>query len=95
MLLLFSQDVLLMDLNVWYDTKKSIYCHFLLILIRPFIEFLNLRGNQVYVLPDNEQKIEIFIYSLPTDSITQTDASLIQLSILYKISWEDLSQSYS
>ena len=51
-----------------------------------FIEFLNLRGNSMYELPDNGLKIEILKYSLPTDLITQPDPSLIQLSILYKIS---------
>ena len=58
----------------------------LLILIRPFIEFFNLRGNSVYVLPDNGLKIEIFTDSLFADSVTQPDPSLIQLSILCKIS---------
>ena len=51
-------------------------------LIRPFIEFLNLRGNSMYALPDNGLKIEIFIYSLSTYSTTEPDFLLIQLSII-------------
>ena len=58
----------------------------LLILIKPFIEFFNLRGNSTYVLPINGLKTEILTYSASIDSITQTDPSLTQLSILYKIS---------
>ena len=68
---------------------------FIFILIRPFIEFLNLTGNSIYELPDNGLKMYIFTYSLFIHSITQPDPSLIQLSILYKISWKDLSRSYS
>ena len=55
-------------------------------MIRAFIEFLNLLGNSIYVLFDNRLKIEILTYSLSIYSITQPDPSLIQLSILYKIS---------
>ena len=50
-----------------------------LILIRPFIRFLNLQSNLMYVLPDSGLKIEIFMYSASTDSNTQLDPSLIQL----------------
>ena len=49
----------------------------------------------MYVLPDNGLKIEIFTHLASTDSITQTDPSLSQLSVLYKISGKDLSRSYS
>ena len=48
----------------------------------------------MYVIPDNGQKIEIFTYSASTDSITQRDPTLIQISILYKISWKYLLASY-
>ena len=54
----------------------------------------NLRGYSLYVLSNNELKIDIFTYSASADSITQPDPSLIQLSILYKISWKDLSSMY-
>ena len=49
----------------------------------------------MYVLPDNGLKIETFTYSASTDSVTQPSPSSIQLSILRKISWKDLSVSYS
>ena len=49
----------------------------------------------MYVLPDNGLKIETFTYSASTDSVTQPYPSSIQLSILRKISWKDLSVSYS
>ena len=65
----------LMDLNAWYD-KEIIYCQFL-ILIRPFIESLNLQGNSMYVLPNNGLKIETFTYSASTDSVTDPNPSLI------------------
>ena len=68
-----------MDLNVWYNTKRKLLLPLLLILIKSFTEFLNLRGNSMYALPDNGLKIEIFTYSASTDSITQPDSSLIQL----------------
>ena len=48
----------------------------------------------MYVLSDNGLKMEIFTYSLFTDSVTQPDISLIQLYILHKISWKDLSSIY-
>ena len=67
-------------------TQRKHLLLLLLILIRPFTEFLNLRGDSMYVIPDNGQKIEIFTYSASTDSITQRDPTLIQISILYKIS---------
>ena len=35
-------------------------------------------------IPDNGLKTEISTYSAPIDSITQSDPSLIQLSILLK-----------
>ena len=38
--------------------------------------------------------MEILTYSPFINSIIQPDPSLIQLSILYKISWKDLSRSY-
>ena len=63
-------------------TLKEAFIAAVLVLIRPFIEFLNLRGNSMYVLPDNGLNIEIFTYSASTDSITQIDSSLRQLSIL-------------
>ena len=49
----------------------------------------------MYVLSDNGLKIETFTYSASTDSVTQPYPSSIQLSILRKISWKDLSVSYS
>ena len=55
-------------------------------LIKPFIEFLNLSGNLMYELPNNGLQIEILTYPPSIDSITQPDPSLIQLSILYEIS---------
>ena len=45
----------------------------------------------MYMLSDNELKTERFTYSASIDSITQPDPSLIQLSVLYKISWKELS----
>ena len=44
---------------------------------KSFIGFLNLLGNSMYMLLDNGLKIEIFTYSVITDSVTQTDPSLI------------------
>ena len=49
----------------------------------------------MYVLPDNKLKTEILTYSASIDSIAEPDLSLIQLSILYRIYWKDLSISYS
>ena len=66
-------------------TLKKAFIIVVLILIRPFIEFLNLRGNSMYVLPDNGQKTETLTYSASIDSITRLDPSLMQLSILDKI----------
>ena len=63
-------------------------------LIRPFIGFFNPLRNSVYVLPINGLRAEIFRYSPFIDSIIQPYPSLIQLSILYKISGKDLSRSY-
>ena len=40
----------------------------------------------MYVFPDNGLKIELLTYSASTDSNTQPDPSLIQLSILWKTS---------
>ena len=62
--------------------------------MRPFTTFYNLWRNSMYVLPDNGLNIEIFTYSLFTNSITKTDPSLTQLSILNKIFWKDLSSIY-
>ena len=45
----------------------------------------------MYMLSDNELKTERFTYSASIDSITHPDPSLIQLSVLYKISWKELS----
>ena len=47
-----------------------------LILIRAFIEFFNLLGNSLYVLPDNGTQTEISTYSPFTDSITKPGFSL-------------------
>ena len=49
----------------------------------------------MYVLPENKLKTEILTYSASIDSIAEPDLSLIQLSILYRIYWKDLSISYS
>ena len=57
-----------------------------LILMKLFIEFLNLTGNLMYELADNGLKAKILTYSASTDSVTQPDPSFIQLSILCKIS---------
>ena len=59
-------------------TPKKVFLVAAFNIIRPFIEFFNLQDNSMYVLPDNGLKIEIFTYSLFTDSITQPDPSLIQ-----------------
>ena len=48
----------------------------------------------MYVLPENGLKIDIFTCYTSTDLITQPDPSLIQLSILYKISRKYLSSIY-
>ena len=40
----------------------------------------------MYEIPENGLKTEILTYSSFIDSVTQPDPSLIQLSILYKIS---------
>ena len=45
-----------------------------------------LLGKLMYELPDNGLKTEILTYSVSIDSVTQPDPSLIQLSVLYKIS---------
>ena len=65
-----------------------------LILTKPFNGFLYLWGNSVYVLPNVGLKTEILTYSPSTYSITHPDPLLIQLLILYKISWKDLSSIY-
>ena len=44
-------------------------------------------------LPINGLKIEILMYWDLIDSTIQPDPPLIQLSILYKISWKDFSRS--
>ena len=49
----------------------------------------------MYELCDNGLQIEILTYSRCIDSIIQPNPSLIQLSILLKISWKDLPGSYS
>ena len=54
--------------------------------MKPFFEFFNSLGNSTNVLPVNGLCKEIFTYSPFIDSIIQPDLSLIQLSILYKIS---------
>ena len=48
----------------------------------------------MYVLPDNGIKSEILTHSTSLDSITKPDPSLIQLLILYKSFWKDLSSMY-
>ena len=65
-----------------------------LILIGPFISFLNLRRNSMYLLPDNRLKLKILTYSWCTDWITQSDSLLIQLSILHNIYGKTLSTIY-
>ena len=62
--------------------------------IKPFIAILNLRGNSIYVLPSNGLETEILTHPASNDSIIIPDPSLIQLSILYKVSWKDLSSLY-
>ena len=54
--------------------------------IKPFIAILNLRGNSIYVLPSNGLETEILTHPASNDSIIIPDPSLIQLSILYKVS---------
>ena len=44
-------------------------------------------------LPDNGLKVEILMNWESTDLIIQQDSSLIQLSVLRKISWKDVSKS--
>ena len=78
---------------IWHQRKHLLSLFFILII--PFIEFFNPSGKSMYVLPINGLKTEIFTYWASIDSISQPDPSLIQLSIPYKISWKDLSRSYS
>ena len=47
----------------------------------------------MWELPINGLKVEILMYWDLIDSTIQPELSLIQLSILYKISWKDLSRS--
>ena len=67
-------------------TPKKAFISFFLMLIKRFIEFLNLTSNSIYEFPDKGLYIEILTYSGSFDSITQPVHSLIQLSILLKIS---------
>ena len=48
----------------------------------------------MYGLPDNGLSVQMLTYSVSIDAIVQPDAPLIQLSILSKISWIDLSRLY-
>ena len=73
---------------IWHQRKYLL--SLFLTLIRPLFEFLNLLGNLMFLLPDNGLKREVLKYSSSIDSITHPNPSLIQLSILYKISWIDL-----
>ena len=75
-------------------TPKETLLSLFLIRIRPFIEFFNSLSNSMEELGDNGLETEILIYSASIDSIIRPDPSLIQLSILYKISWKDLLRSY-
>ena len=50
---------------------------FFLISIRLFIEFLNLRGNLMYLLLDNGLEIQALAYSPSIDSVIQPDPSII------------------
>ena len=78
---------------IWHQSKHLF--SLFLILIKPFVEFLNLQGNSVYTIFDNGLKTEILTYSASFDnSITKPDPSLMQLSIQYKIYWKDLSSMY-
>ena len=45
-------------------TPEKAFIFIVLILIRSFIESLNLQGNSMYVLPDNGLKTEILTYCL-------------------------------
>ena len=57
-----------------------------------FFELFNSLGNSKTELPITGLYFEMFTYSPLIDSIIQPDPSLIQLSILYKISLKDLSR---
>ena len=63
-------------------TPKKHLLSLFLILINPFIEFLNIRGNSMHVLVHNGLKTELLTYSTSIDSITQPDSVLIQLPIV-------------
>ena len=58
---------------IWHQRKHLLSLS--LISIRPFTEFLNLRGSLICVLPDSGIKTEILNYSASFDSITQPDTS--------------------
>ena len=65
-------------------TQRKYLLSLFLILIRAFIEFFNLLGNSLYVLPDNGTQTEILTYSPFTDSVTKPDFSLIN-PIIYSV----------
>ena len=58
------------------------------------MSFLIYKDIQCMYFLYNGLKTEISMYWTSADSINQRDPSVIQLSILYKISWKDLSRSY-
>ena len=57
-------------------TQRKYLLSLFLILIRAFIEFFNLLGNSLYVLPDNGTQTEILTYSPFTDSVNKPGFSL-------------------
>ena len=61
-------------------------------LMSPFFVFFNSAGNLMQEPPDKGLKVEMLMYWESVDSIIQPDTSLIQFSILYKISWKALSR---
>ena len=67
-------------------TPKKLFIVIVFKIYQTFHWFLKLLSNLMYMPPANGLKIEIFTYLLWTDSIAQPNPSLIQLSILYKIS---------
>ena len=55
-------------------------------MISSFLEFLNLTDNFMLELPESGLTVERLMYRESIDSTVEPDPSLIQFSILYKIS---------
>ena len=70
-------------------TSKKAFIAVIFNASQDFIAFLNLLDNLMYELAVNGLKIEILSYSAFIYSIAQADSSLIQLSVLQKLSSKD------